>query len=90
MLSPVKAHSLSVGVFAASFLISLLLGESFGFTQMVMGVLTGLSPLGVDYLYNRTKAQSDADKAEVISLKTHLQSLEADISRINLALKLTN
>lgn len=80
----------SMGLFAFSFLLSIILGDSFGGPQVVMGIFASSAPLFVSYMADRTRVQSDADKSEIQTLKANIQSLEADISRINLALKLRN
>lgn len=77
-------------VLTISFVLSLCLGDQFGFTQMAMAILTGLSPLLISYLDDRARLQSDAKTEEFTALKANVQSLEAEVSRINLALKLRN
>jgi len=73
-----------------SFLLSILLGDSFGAAQVVMAILASSSPLVVDYLYQRTLTKMDAEREEILILQSNLKSLEAEVSRINLALKLRN
>ena len=85
-----KPGLLSFVVLVVSFFLSLLLGDGFGFTQMVMAILSGVSPLVISYLDDRARVQSDAKSEELESLKAKLQSLEGEVSRINLALKLRN
>jgi hypothetical protein len=90
MRSAFKPGLLSFVVLVVSFFLSLLLGDGFGMAQMVMAILTGVSPLVISYLDERSRLQSNAKSEELESLKANIQSLEAEVSRINLALKLRN
>lgn len=80
----------SLGIFVCSFLLSIVMGDSFHASQVVMGLFAGTSPLVVSYLLERARVQSDSKSEELESLKANIQSLEAEVSRINLALKLRN
>jgi hypothetical protein len=90
MFSRHNAGVLSFTVLVTSFVISLCMGESYGFTQMAMAIISGVSPLVITYLDDRTRIQIDAESQELDALKANIQSLEAEVSRINLALKLRN
>ena len=88
MLNPSKLLMVSMGIFSFSFLLSIVMGDSFHASQVVMGLFAGASPLVVSYLLDRARVQSDAESQELDALKANVQSLEAEVSRINLALKL--
>lgn len=90
MLEPSKLLLSSLSLFVGSFILSMLLGDSFGSSQVIMGFFAGLSPISLYLLGERERLKDLSRKDELEALKANIQSLEAEISRINLALKLRN
>jgi hypothetical protein len=90
MLNPSKLLMISMGLFSFSFLLSIVMGDSFHASQVVMGLFASAAPILVSHLLDRARVQSDAKSQELDALKANIQSLEAEVSRINLALKLRN
>ncbi len=90
MLHPSKLLMVSMSLFGLSFLLSIVMGDSFHAPQVVMGLFASASPILVSYLLDRARVKSDSKSEELSSLKVNIQSLEAEVSRINLALKLRN
>ena len=87
-LSSVYIHCLVM--LTLSLVFSLLMGSNFGLPHFLMASICGLWPLGFVFLEHKRSGDRKAREDEMLSIESKLRTLEGDVSKINLALKLRN
>jgi len=78
----------SLLVAEGSFLVAVFMSESFGLTQWLASIVAAILPLACYYMLRLEAKQTMKASKETAILVSRVTSLESDISKINLALKM--